>query len=232
MEIIKKIFEAFFMLLGLFMCGIGLFLLIPLIIEDPTYVPCYVGVIFLASMAAFLLFIIYISLNLPIPSYKPKPKTCSNHLVVWFIVTIYVCGLGAALLWWGFTVVERLHGLLITFAIIFTILGAAALGGLFWQLTIRIKNKFVLKHGIETEATFIESCPTFSVHYGKEYGGSTIFQYYVKFKYMDGEKEVTFKTHSFYSDEESKYFKQAEKFLIKYKGKRAVISQLPEKNKQ
>lgn len=227
MTIIKKIFETFFMLLGLLMCGIGFFLLIPQIIENPTYVPCYVGVIFLASVTIFILFIVYLSLNLPIPSCDPKPKTFSKYLVIWFIVVIYVCGLGAALLWWGFTVAERLHGLLMAFAIIVTIFGGVAFGGLFWQLIIRLKNKFVLKYGIETEATFIDSYPTFSVHSGKDIGGTTIFQYCIKFKYIDGEKEIIGKSHSIYSQAEAKYFEQADKFLVKYKGKRAVISQLP-----
>ena len=229
MTIIKKIFETFFILLGLVCCGIGFFLLISQIIESPTYVPCYVGVIFLTSVTVLILFILYSALNLPIPSFKPKPKTFSIYLVIWFIVVIYVCGLGAALLWWGFKVAERLRGLLMAFAIIVTTLGGVALGGLFWQLIIRLKNKFVLKHGIETEATFIESYPTFSVHSGKDIGGTTIFQYCVKFKYIDGEKEVIGKSHSIYSQAEAKYFEQTDKFLVKYKGKRVVISQLPEK---
>lgn len=222
MEIIKKIFGTFFTLLGLLFCGIGLYLLISQIIENPTYVPCYVGVIFLTTVSVFILFV-----HLPIPFCKPKPKTFSIHLVIWLIVVIYVCGLGAALLWWGYTVAERLLGLLMAFAIFLTILGGAALGGLFWQLIICLKNKSVLKHGIETEATFIDSCPMFSVHYGQEQGGTTIFQYCIKFKYVDGEKEVIYKSHSIYSQAEAKYFEQTDKFLVKYKGKRAVISQLP-----
>lgn len=140
---------------------------------------------------------------------------------------IYVSGLGAALLWWGFTVAERLPGLLLAFAIIVTILGGAAFGGLFWQLIICLKNKFVLKYGIETEATYIDSCPVFSVHYGKDIGGTTIFQYYIKFKYIDGENEIIGKSQSIYSQAEAKYFEQTDKFLVKYKGKRTVISQLP-----
>ena len=229
MEIIKKIFETFFNLLGLMFCGVGLCLLISQIIESPTYVPCYVGAIFLISVTVFILFFLYLSFNLPSPSCKPKPKTFSIYLTIWFLVVIYVCGLGAALLWWGFTVSERLRGLLMAFAIIVTALGGVALGGLFWQLIIRLKNKFILKHGIETEATFIDSNSTFLVHFGKDLGGTTIFQYCVKFKYIDGEKEIIGKSHSIYSKAEAKYFEQTEKFLVKYKGKRAVISQLPEK---
>lgn len=228
MTIIKKIFETFFMLLGLLMCGIGFFLLVPQIIENPTYVPCYVGVIFLSSVTVFILFIIYLTLNLPVPACKPKPKTFSKYLVVWFMVVLYVCGLGAALLWWGVTVAESLRGLLIAFAVIVTILWVVALGGLFWQLIIHIKNKLVLKHGIETTATFIASYPTFSFHTGKDIGGTTIFQYYVKFKYTNGEKEVIGKSNLLYSQAEAKYFEKTHKFLVKYKGKRAVISQLPE----
>ena len=224
----KKIFETFFLLLGLFMCGIGLFLLISKLIENPTYVPCYVGAIFLVSVAVVILFITYITLNLPVPSKKPKPKTFSEYVAIWCIVVIYVCGLGAALLWWGVTVIERLRGLMMAFAIIVSIIGGAALGGLFWLLIIRRKNKFVLKCGIETEATYIDSCPAFSVHSGKDIGGTTIFHYYITFKYMDGEKEVTVKSHSLYSQVEAKYFEQAGKFFVKYIGKRAVISQLPE----
>ncbi len=225
MTILKKIFGTFFMLLGLAMCGIGLFLLISEIIEDPTYVPCYVGVIFLTTVAVFILFIL---LPFPIPC-KPKPKTFSIHLTMWLIVAIYACGLGAALLWWGFTVAERLRGLLIAFAIIVTILGGAALGGLFWQIVICLKNKFVLKHGIETEATFIDSRPTFEVHYGKEQHGTSVFQYYVKFKYRNGEKEVISKSNTMYSQAEANYFEQTGKFSVKYKGNSAVISQIPEK---
>ena len=228
MEIIKKIFEIFFKLLGLIFCVIGLCLLISNIIESPTYVPCYVGAIFLTSVTVLILFFLYCSFNLPIPSCSPKPKTFSIYLTIWFIVVIYVCGLGAALLWWGFTVAEHLRGLLMAFAIIFTTLGVVALGGLFWQLIIRLKNKFILKHGIETEATFIDSESKFCVHFGKDLGGTRIFLYYVKFKYINGEKEIIEKTHSIYSKAEAKYFEQMDKFLVKYKGKRAVISQLPE----
>lgn len=228
MNIIKKILEAFVMLLVLFVCGIGFFLLIRRLIEEPTYVPCYVGVIFLASITAFILFSIYILLNLPIPSGKPKPKTFSKYLVIWLVVVIYVCALGASLLWWGYTVAEHLHGLLMAFAIILTVLGIIGLCGLFWQITIHIKNKFALKHGVEAEATFIDSNPAFSFHTGKDIGGTTIFQYWVKFKYIDGEKEIIVKSHSIYSEAEVKYFEQAGKFLVKYNGKTAVISQLPE----
>ena len=231
MTIIKKIFETFFMLLGLLMCGIGFFLLIPQIIKNPTDVPCYVGVILLASVTIFILLIIYLSLNLPIPAGKPRPKTFSKYLVIWFMVVFYVCGLGATLLWWGFTVADSLRGLLITFAIIFTILGVLACGGLLWQVTISIKNKYVLKHGIKTEATFIDYSPTFSFHTGKDIGGTTIFQYCVKFKYMDGKNEIISKSHSIYSQAEAKYFEKTNKFLVKYKGKKAVIAQLPEDTK-
>lgn len=64
--------------------------------------------------------------------------------------------------------------------------------------------------------------------FGKDIGGTTIFQYYVKFKFFNGEKEITVKSNTVYTEEEAEYFKQTEKFLVKYKGKRAVISQLPE----
>ena len=228
MKIIKKIFEIFFSLLGLIFCCIGLILLISNIIESPTYVPCYVGAIFLTSVTVPILVFLYCSFNLPIPSYKAKPKTFSIYLTVWFIVVIYVCGLGAALLWWGFTVAERLRGLLMAFAIILTTLGGVALGGLFWQLITRKKNKFILKHGIETEATFIDCDTTISVRSGKDIGGTTIFLYYVEFRYLNGEKEIIGKSQSIYTKDEAKYFEQMDKFLVKYKGKRAVISQLPE----
>ena len=228
MEIIKKIFEIFFKLLGLIFCGVGLCLVISRIIESPTYVPCYVGAIFLTSVTVLILVFLYSSFNLPIPSSKPKPKTFSIYLVIWFIVVIYVCGLGAALLWWGFTVAKRLRGLLMTFAIIITALGGVALGGLFWQLITCLKNKFILKHGIETEATFINSDSTFYVHFGKDMGGTNIFLYNIKFKYINGEKEIITKSQSIYSQAEANYFEQTDKFLVKYKGKRAVISQIPE----
>ena len=228
MGIIKKIFEIFFELLGLAFCGVGLYFVISRIIESPTYVPCYAGAIFLAPLSLLILFLLYLSFNLPIPSLKPKPKTFSIYLTIWFIVVIYVCGLGAALLWWGFTVAERLHGLLMAFAILLTALGGGAFGGLFWQLIIRLKNKYVLKHGIETEATFIDSSSAFAVHFGKDMGGTTIFQYSVKFKYKDGEQEIIGKSNTIYSPAEAKYFEQTGKFFIKYKGKRAVIAQLPE----
>ena len=114
------------------------------------------------------------------------------------------------------------------FAIILTVLGTAALGGLFWQLTVFFRNKRVLKHGIETEATYIDSYPTFSFHSGKDIGGTTIWQYCVKFKYRNGEEEIIGKSHSIYSRAEAEYFKQTGKFFITYKGKTAVISQLPE----
>ena len=228
MKIIKIILETFFKLLGLIFCGIGLCLSISRIIESPTYVPGYVGAIFLATVTLFMLVYLYCSFNLPIPSCQPKPKTFSMYLVVWLLVVIYVCVLGSALLWWGFAVAEHLRGLLMAFAIILTTLGGGALGGLFWQLIIRQKNKFILKHGIETEATFIDSSSTFIVHFGKETAGTTIFQHSVIFKYLDGEREIIGKTHSIYTKTEAKCFEQMGKFLVKYKGKRAVISQLPE----
>lgn len=228
MAIVKKIFETFFMLLGLLMCGIGFVLLIPQIVADPTDVPCYVGVIFLATVTVFILFFIYLALNLPLPAGKPKPKTFSKYLVIWFVIVLYVCGLGAALLWWGVTVAESWHGLFFAFAIIFTILGVGALGGLVWQVVIGLKNKYVLQHGIETEATFVDCYPTFSFHTGKDIGGTTIFQYCVKFKYLVGEKEVIGKTHSLYSQTEANNFQQMNKFLVKYQGQRAVIAQLPQ----
>ena len=227
MEIIKKICEIFFGLLGLMFCGIGLCLVILRIIESPTYVPCYVGAIFLTSVTIAILFFLYLSFNLPIPTFKPKPKTFSVYLVIWFIVVIYVCGLGAALLWWGFTVAESLHGLLMAFAIIVTTLGGGAIGGLFWQLITRLKNKYILKHGIETEATFIDSYSKISMG-SLKVGRTRIFLYCVKFKYIDGEEENIVKSHSIYTRTEAEYFEQTNNFSVKYKGKRAVISQLPE----
>lgn len=217
MNVIKKIFKIFFILLGLFMCGLGVFLLIPQIIENPAYVPCYVGVIFLTSVTALILFI-YSAFNLPIPARKPKPKTFSKYLAAWFIIVIYVCGLGAALLWWGFTVAERLRGLLIAFAIIVTTLGVGALGGLFWQLIISLKSKYVLKDGIETEATFIDSDPMFSVESGKNIDATVVFQYCVKFRYTDGEKEIIKKSHTIYSKAEAKYFECTNRFRLSTKG--------------
>ncbi|MCH5152917.1 MAG: hypothetical protein J1F68_03035 [Clostridiales bacterium] len=228
MKVIEKIFGIFFKLLGLIFCGIGLCLVISQIIENPTYVPCYVGAVFLTTVTVLVLFFLYCSFNLPIPSCKPKPKTFSIYLTIWFIVVIYVCALGAALLWWGFTVAEHLRGLLLAFAIVLTTFGGVAVGGLFWQLIIRQKNKIVLKHGIETEATFIDSDTNISVHSGKDIGGTRIFLYYVKFRYFNGEKEIIVKSQSMYSQTEARYFELMDKFLVKYKGKRAVISQLPE----
>ena len=228
MQIIKKILETFFLLLGLFMCVIGLYLIITQIIENPAYVPYYVGIIFLFPISIVLLFAMYSLFNLPLPHFKPKPKTFSKYLVMWLLSVFFVCGLGSALIWWGFTVAERLHGLLMAFAIIVSVLGAASFGALIWQLITCLKNKFILKHGVETEATFIECAYSFDVHFGKDIGGTTIFQYYVKFKFFNGEKEITVKSNTVYTEEEAEYFKQTEKFLVKYKGKRAVISQLPE----
>ncbi len=228
MKVIKKIFETFFMLLGLFMCVIGLTIIILQMMKNPAFVPYYVGVIFLFPISVVILLMIYTSFHLPLPRFKPKPKTFSKYIVLWLLSVVYVCGLGSALVWWSFTVAERLHGVLMAFAIILTVLGTAALGGLFWQLTVFFRNKRVLKHGIETEATYIDSNPTFSFHSGKDIGGTTIWQYCVKFKYRNGEEEIIGKSHSIYSQAEAEYFKQTGKFFIKYKGKRAVISQLPE----
>ena len=70
--------------------------------------------------------------------------------------------------------------------------------------------------------------PSFSFHSGKDIGGTAIFQYRVKFKYRNGEEEIIGKSHSIYSRAEAENFKQTGKFFIMYKGKRAVISQLPE----
>ena len=228
MKIIKKIFEIFFQLLGLLICGGGLWLLIVRIIESPTYVPCYVGAIFLATVTVVYLFYLYCSFYLPFPSFQPKPKTFSIYIVIWLLVVIYVCGLGGALLWWGFTVAEHLRGLLMAFAIFLTALGGAALGGLFWQLAIRRKNKFILQHGMETEAIFVDSYPSFRVHFGKETAGTDIFQYCITFIYYDGEKEIIAKSHAMYTKAEARYFEETETFFVRYIGTRAVISQLPE----
>ena len=45
------------------------------------------------------------------------------------------------------------------------------------------------------------------------------------------EEEITKKSQSIYTREEADYFKQINKFSVKYKGKSAVISQIPEQTK-
>ncbi len=233
MRILKKIIEILLMLMVPFCYGIGLYLLIPAIIEDPSYVPYYVGIIFLTPLTALILFYFYCLLGLPIPVFnrKPKPKTFSENLVIWLVIVIFVCGLGSALLWWGFCVAERLHGVLIAFAIIVTLIGGAALGALIWQITVCLKNKFILKYGIETEATFIDCDLKFSVHFGGDHSGTTVNKYNIKFRYTVGEEEITKKSQSIYTREEADYFKQINKFSVKYRGKSAVISQIPEQTK-
>lgn len=74
MKIFKKIIEILLMLMVPFCYGIGLYLLIPAVIEDPSYVPYYVCIIFFNSFSRIDIILLLLLARFTAPCIQPQAQ--------------------------------------------------------------------------------------------------------------------------------------------------------------